>query len=209
MVVLKTNEHAKVNKHIKIITDLWNKDLNINQKQTFELMCLYYDYIIRKNEINNMTEDELTIRLYNILSNEAVIFTKNDFDITFKDEFGIEDYIIETLKKISSDLNNIMFYLATVESKYGVKFVTYRNIRITHMIVNIFKYGLHIDKQEAFECNSNMSNIDFLQCYISKISKDLTVEDVCDVSLKARKLLIAFTNKRERKDVFKYVEEQI
>ncbi len=211
MTTLKTTDYDKVNKSIEIVTLTYGNDFNVTKKQTYELMCLYYDYIIRKDTIDPISENEFTIRTYNILSDDLVIFEKDDFETNTNDEYQFMDHMLERIKEMSDNLSNILIYIDNVYLKYGVLFNVYRNIKLSHMMVNVFKYGIGIERKKLLNCASINHTMDFFKCYMSEaLSEDISdfEKTVKSVSVKTKDRLIGICE-QFRRDTFKRTTEQI
>ncbi len=211
MVILKTNDFKKVNRHLSIIISIRIGELNLSKHQLYELTCLYYDYLIREITINKLSENEFTIRSYNILSNAEVIFIKEDFEYNTYDEYDYYNNMLCLLKELVSKEETIINYLNTVSQLYGIIFRTYRDIKKAHDILNIFKYGIDIERTKLLNCKDNVEPMDFLQAYVDYAISDFrtdirTIITRLDITVKQR--LISICEQRRRVP-FKYAQEAI
>jgi len=209
MVILKTKEYNKVSKHIEILEKIMTKEKQTYGKIIFELMCLYYDIKSREKTSNKLGEHELTVRLYSIMSTDRVIFVKDDFEIDDSDDFGSHQAMIDFLSDNASQVYNIDIYINTILGKYGLIIKTFRDIAKTQEIVNLFKYGVVIDKSELMNISDETDDMEFLRRYVHKTLgyEDLTYS-VDGVVSKARKLILAH-NTQSRKETFRNLTEPI
>ena len=197
MVILKTTDKLKVERHLEILTGVYSKQLTLTERQIYELLCLKYDYEIRKDTCNKLVESELVVRSYNILSTKDTVFTSEDFNRDTEDDFDYLSPFMVYLDYLSSKLVNILVYINTVESLYGIRFKSFRDIKSCHEIVNVFKYGLAIDRFSVLKLEDSSTDIEFLLGYAKKIIPDLRDDigsDIVYVSPGTKDILKTISN---------------